>query len=147
VVGFQKGQSGNPATQFKPGESGNPSGPAPGYVHLSTRIKKLLGKGVDWEKVPVRGSDKLGKKYGDIGWDAIIYVALGQALSGDAAARKWLSESGFGKNIDVTSDGKALPQPILGGTQKDRTVKAKGGNGGVHINDSDQQDTGANQTN
>ena len=32
----------NPDTQFKPGQSGNPTGPKPGYKHLSTYIRDAM---------------------------------------------------------------------------------------------------------
>lgn len=114
-MGFKKGQSGNPATQFKPGQSGNPSGNPKGYVQTRTLMREMLEGEINWDEIPIRGSQQMEQKYGKRVMRAIIAVAIAKALEGDPAARRWLTETLYGKNIDVTSDNKPLPTPIYNG--------------------------------
>lgn len=136
----------NKDSQWKPGQSGNPAGVPKGTVQLSTIIKQLM-QDTDWDIIPVRKKDDVTKKYGKRGWTAITAVAVAQAMNGDAQARRWLSESAYGKNIDFTSDGKALPIPILGGAQPMSTKKpttTEGGDGSVSTDNSNGQNTPSN---
>lgn len=96
----------------KPGEVRNPHGAPVGSVHLSTIIERLLSKEIEWDKVPLKGGKKVQnrmlQRYGKKGWTAITYVAIAQAMNGDANARKWLSEAQYGNKIDITS--RMIPQ-------------------------------------
>lgn len=91
-------------TQFQPGQSGNPKGRPKGRRSLSTIIREL-GEGADklnWELMPDDAKD-LQKKYGDVlPFEAIVYVAMGQAVKGDQQAREWLRKAGYGDKLDIT---------------------------------------------
>lgn len=97
----------NPDTQFKPGESGNPAGKPKGTKHLSTIIREI-GDNLDWSKTTLKNKEQLQAQYGNNGWKAVVYVAWTKAMTGDAQAMKWLAENGFGKNIDLTSNGQSI---------------------------------------
>lgn len=94
------------------GEIRNPKGKPKGTKHLSTIIRDVL-ENLDWSKTTLKNKDELQKLYGKNGWKAIVYVATTKAMAGDPQAMKWLAENGFGKHVDVTTNGKDLPQPIL----------------------------------
>lgn len=108
------GEFPNPGTQFPPGKSGNPEGRPKGSLNWSTVVKKILEDEKLVDKV-------LGKKPGwweelpkkDAAHGIVVAMAI-KALSGDKDAAKWLRETGFGNKLDVTSDDKPLPTPILG---------------------------------
>lgn len=93
---FQKGQSGNPDTQFKPGQSGNPSGPKPGYKHISTHIQNMLNEEVfdpetQLKRVPL---------------EVIIKTALIKAEAGDKDSREWLAKYGYGQKFEFEHSGE-----------------------------------------
>ncbi len=98
--------------QWKPGQSGNPKGREPGTRSLSTIIRALTESPPDWGLLPLKGSAEMAEKYKNkSAWEAIIYVALGQAMAGDQQARDFLAKRGYGDKIDVdvTSGGKPIP--------------------------------------
>lgn len=80
-----------------------------GSRHLATLIRDI-GMNIDWDKTNLKDKKDLEAKYGKNGWQALIYVAMTKAISGDVKAMNWLSEYGFGKKIDLTSDD----EPIAG---------------------------------
>lgn len=81
---------------IKPGEVRNPHG-RPGAKNLSTIIKDILEEGaIEWEKVPIKGSAEMSRKYGKNGWRAIVYIATAQALSGNIQAMKFLQQAQYG---------------------------------------------------
>jgi hypothetical protein len=87
-------------TPFSKGKSGNPAGLPKGYVSLATRIQRILegdeqlpdiiaatiAKAVGGDKKPI---------------DAVIIVALLQALQGDKQWADWLSVNGYVKPKEV----------------------------------------------
>lgn len=83
------------------------NGKPKGTKHLSTIIKNI-GENIDWSKTTLKDKEVLKNKYGKNAWEAIVYVAFTKAISGDDKAMKWLSENGFGKNIDITSGGEKI---------------------------------------
>lgn len=89
-----------------------------GSKHLSTIIREI-GENIDWNKTTLKNKDELQKLYGKNGWQAIIYVAVTKAISGDTKAMDWLAKNSFGTKLDLTTNGKDLPTPILGGVAKD----------------------------
>lgn len=103
-------QRGNPkiaeagqATQFPPGVSGNPAGKPKGTRSLSTIIRDLLEGEQDfnWALLPDNSND-LKKKYESVvPFEAIVFVASGQAMRGDQAAREWLRKAGYGDKLDI----------------------------------------------
>lgn len=105
------GEFPNKATQFKPG---NPGGGRPkGTRSLSTIIRELTENPPDWDKLPLKGKEEMAEKFKNkSAWEAIVYVAMGQALAGDQQAREFLGKRGYGDKLDITSDHK--PLPILG---------------------------------
>lgn len=46
---------------------------------------------------------------------AIIEVATIKAINGDKQWADWLANNGWKQQIDLTTNGKDLPTPILGG--------------------------------
>lgn len=103
----------NPGTQWKPGESGNPAGKPKGTKHISTWIQELLND----EKFEARILDsKIGiKEFKGAPLKAIIEVAITKAINGDKQWADWIANNGWKQQIDVTTNGKDLPSPILGG--------------------------------
>jgi hypothetical protein len=95
----------NPETSFKPGQSGNPNG-RPKGKSLATIIRELESDEFDWKHVPIKNKDAV-KEMGSP-FKAIVYVALGQAISGDKSAREWLRKAGYGDKLDITTDGQQL---------------------------------------
>lgn len=107
-MGFQKGQSGNPAAQFKPGQSGNPEGKKPGVRSWSTIVQNLLAD----EELPEK---LLKKKPG--WWDAvenknaanlIVIAMVTRAIGGDDKAATWLRKTGYGDKLDLMSGDRPL---------------------------------------
>ena len=97
--------------KFKPGQSGNPNGRPKGSKNLATLIRELENEDFDWKHVPIKNKDavmQMGSPF-----RAIVMVALGQAISGDKAAREWLRKAGYGDRLDVTSDGEKLKVALV----------------------------------
>ena len=78
-----------------------------GSKHLSTIIREVIAN-IDWSKTTLKNKDQLKEMYGNNGWKAIVYVAYTKAMAGDPQAMKWLAENGFGKHLDVTSNGETI---------------------------------------
>ena len=97
----------NPDTQFKPGESGNPAGKPKGTKHISTWIQEMLND-PDFELKLKDGTILKGAPLA-----AIIKTAVAKAVSGDMRAFDILGKYGFGTKLDVTTNGKELPTPIM----------------------------------
>lgn len=115
--------------QFKPG---NPGGGKPkGTKSLATIVRQLEHEDFDWKHVPIKNKEAVAQMGSP--WKAIVYVALGQAISGDHSAREWLRKAGYGDKLDLTTLGKELPQPILGGISA------------IHRDNSNSKDQPANQ--
>lgn len=99
-------------SKWKPGQSGNPKGREKGSKSLATIIRELESEDFDWKHVPIKNKEavmQMGSPF-----KAIVYVALGQAISGDKAAREWLRKAGYGDKLSVDAEIK-LETPILGG--------------------------------
>lgn len=67
-----------------------------GAIHISTLIQNLAEE-LDWDKVPLKNKKELKSKYGKNGISAMIYVALGKAISGDTRAMTFLAKFGYGE--------------------------------------------------
>jgi len=92
--------------RFKPGQSGNPNGRPKGTKNLATIIRELESEDFDWTHVPIKNKEavmQMGSPF-----KAIVMVALGQAISGDKAAREWLRKAGYGDKLDVTSNEQTI---------------------------------------
>lgn len=101
---------------FKPGQSGNPAGKPKGARSLSTIIREFLEQELDWSLVPVKPerAKHLAEKYrGKAGWEALVAVAAGKAMSGDTKAMAWLSKAGYGDKITHDFDGGLFSQKKL----------------------------------
>jgi hypothetical protein len=94
---------------FKPGQSGNPAGTKPGTKHLKTLIQEI-GNDINWDMTRFNNETKqdLNNKYGKNGFKAIIYVMITKAIEGGVQEAKWLAENGYGKSVDITSDGNPI---------------------------------------
>lgn len=103
------GEFPNRDTQFQPGESGNPNGRPQGTRSLSTIIRDLTENPPDWKLIPIKGAEEMAEKYKNkSAWEAIIFVALGQAMTGDTQAREFLAKRGYGDKLDITSGGEPV---------------------------------------
>ena len=107
-------------TRWKPGQSGNPKGKPKGSLNLSTLIREI-GESIDWDKTNLKNKEELKAKYGNNGWKAIVYVAWTKAMAGDPQAMKWLAENGFGKHVDVTSNGETIKGATITFADKPKT--------------------------
>jgi len=111
---FKSGQSGNEEMQFQPGESGNPNGRPVGVRSLSTIIRELNESPPDWKLLPLKGSAEMAKRYKNkSAWEAIVYVAMGQAMAGDQQAREFLAKRGYGDKVVLEGGDSDKPIPIL----------------------------------
>lgn len=82
-----------------------------GSKHLSTLIREI-GENIDWDKTNLKNKEQLKTLYGNNGWKAVVYVAWTKAMAGDPQAMKWLAENGYGRQVDITSDGERIA-PII----------------------------------
>lgn len=85
-------------TKWKKGQSGNPSGPKPGYKHLSTHIQEMLNN----EKFDQILSEKKRKYYIEFQGaplKAIIITAIIKAIRGDKQWADWLANNGYGTKL------------------------------------------------
>lgn len=83
----------------KPGEVRNPTGKS--GVHISKHIQDLLND----EDFTVKNFLGGGKEYKGKPIDAIITVAIYQAMSGEKDWAEWLAKHGYTeKNINLTGD-------------------------------------------
>lgn len=87
------------AYKWKPGQSGNPSGTKKGSKHLSTWIQQML------TDETFSFSDKEGNTlYEGAPVQAIIGVAIYQAMLGRKDAREWLAKHGYGLKINLEGE-------------------------------------------
>lgn len=101
-----------PITSETAKELGSKGGKAKaGSKHLSTLIREI-GESIDWDKTNLKNKEELKAKYGNNGWKAIVYVAWTKAMAGDPQAMKWLAENGYGKQMDITSNGETINLPV-----------------------------------
>lgn len=94
---------------WKPGESGNPAGKPKGTKHLSKWIQEAL-EDDGFESRLTDGTLLKGMPI-----KAILNTLILKSLDGDLKAIDILAKYGYGSKIDLTSDYKELPTPILGG--------------------------------
>jgi hypothetical protein len=100
-------------TQFPPGVSGNPAGKPAGTKHISTWIQDLME---DEEFEALLPDPRDGwKTYKGAPMPAILKVMSIKAMQGDVKAFDALAKYGYGTKLDLTTNGKELPAPILGG--------------------------------
>ena len=104
----------------KKGEIRNPNGKPKGTRHLSTIIRNIM-EDIDWSKTNLKNKDEVQAKYGTKGWDALTYVAVTKAMAGDPQAMKWLAENGYGKQVDITSNGETLRGATITFADKPKT--------------------------
>lgn len=98
---------------FKEGEDPrrNTQGRQKGSKNLATIVRELEAEDFDWSKVPIKQKEA-AKAIGSP-WRAIVYTAIGMAMSGNVKAMEWLRKSGYGDKLDVTSDGKKIQTPLI----------------------------------
>lgn len=78
-----------------------------GSKHLANLIRQI-GSDIDWEKTNQKDKAALKERYGKNGWQAVVYVAFTQAISGDMKAMDWLARNGFGTKMDITTDDEPI---------------------------------------
>lgn len=118
---------------IKPGEVRNPTGRPKGSVSLSTRIREMMN---DENFVFKNNKGEVileGKPM-----DVIVSQAMLRASKGDMRAFDMLGKYGFGSKVDVTSDGKALPTPILSLEEPKEIIELEADSGVLRDN-SDQE--------
>lgn len=91
----------------KKGEVRNPNGKPKGTKHISTWIQEMLND-PDFELKLKDGTILKGAPLA-----AIIKTAVAKAVSGDMRAFDILGKYGFGTKLDLTTNGKELPTPIM----------------------------------
>ena len=100
---------------FKPGESGNTKGRPKGIVSVGARVRAILEQG-DQLPLAVKQTIETAVGEGKTALDAIIMVALLQALQGEVKWAKLLLEYGWGKPqavgklalVEDTADGSVV---------------------------------------
>lgn len=104
---------GRKKTQFQPGVSGNLAGKPKGSKHLSTYIQEML---TDESFTTEYVEGYTLKKHKGAPIQALIQVAVTKAVAGDTKWAEWLAKYGYGTKLDLTTNGKDIPTPILGHT-------------------------------
>lgn len=90
-------------TKWKPGQSGNPSGPKPGYKHISTWIQELLNdEEFEYTAIAGTGGNRLTFKGAPL--KAIVGVAVHKAIGGDPKWAEWLAKHGYGTKLIIGKD-------------------------------------------
>lgn len=92
----------NPDTQFKPGQSGNPKGASKGSKHISTWIQDITND-PDFTVDNFMGS---GKQFKGAPMEAIIAVAISNAMQGDDKWGNWLAKYGWTQKIELEHSGE-----------------------------------------
>src|SRR6266699_2741920 len=93
---------------FQKGVSGNPKGRPKGVKSLSTVIQQLLAdeelmdkisknKPTYWESLPSKNAA-----------NALGMAMLIKAIGGDTKAAAWITKTGFGDKVDLTSAGERI---------------------------------------
>lgn len=122
----------NAVDNLVPRKKGDPALPGAGRPRgsqsLSTIIRKLTENPPDWEKIRFEGKEEFTKTYGsNRAWEAIVYVAISQAMDGDHSAREFLAKRGYGDKIDFTSGGEPLKALVeFVGEKNDHPADDKG---------------------
>lgn len=83
-----------------------------GRRNLSTIVRDILEDEIDWTLVPIKNATELSERYKDKrAWEAMVYVAFAQAMTGNMKAADWLSKAGYGNKLEVS--GGADPIKFL----------------------------------
>lgn len=116
----------NPDTQFKPGQSGNPSGPKPGYKHISTWIEEMLND--EGFEANLIDSKKGVVEFKGAPLKAIIKTAIHKAIHGDKQWADWLANNGYGSLLKIQTEDprKEILDQYLGGDNVGQTQDTKG---------------------
>jgi len=113
---------------FKPGQSGNPNGRPKGSLNTATRLRRLLDITQNL-KNPITETIE-----GFTVLEQIDMKLIMKAKEGDLASIKEMYDRLEGKpqsSVDLTTKGKELPTPILGGLAKDA----------IHSDDGNKEDS------
>ena len=94
---------------WKPGQSGTPTGKPKGTKHLSKCIREAIEDATYKQKL------EDGQLIAEMPVKAIVSALIAKAIAGDYKAIDLLAKYGYGTKMDVTSDDKPLPVPIMGG--------------------------------
>ena len=100
--------------KFKPGQSGNPAGRPKGVPNTKTRLQRILNL-IEQHKNPVTGEMEAFTVAELLDMQQII-----KARKGDTRAYQILLERLEGRpsqSVDLTTNGKDLPTPILNGIE------------------------------
>ncbi len=96
-------------SRWRAGESGNPAGKPKGAKHLSTWIRELM-EDEDFGR-KIKGKTSIN----GAPVKAIVGTLILKAIEGDLKAFDLLGKYGWGTRLDVTSDYRSIPTPILSG--------------------------------
>jgi hypothetical protein len=95
----------------KPGEVRNPTGRPRGSLDMATRIKRILGNEIDWDKIAINNVEDLKMRYGNSAVaEAMIWVQVTKALLGDTAAFNALRKAAYGDSVTLEPD---MPQNVV----------------------------------
>jgi hypothetical protein len=86
-----------PATK---GEIRNPNGRPKGSKNLTTITKELLLNDINFDLLTTPQAKEIAMKFNNkSAWEAVVYIALDKALTGDVRAMDWLTKA-LGKEMD-----------------------------------------------
>lgn len=78
-----------------------------GRRNLSSIVRNLMESPITWKDIPFGDTSGYRLKFdGLVPWEAIVYVAVGQALSGDIMAMEWLRKAAYGNKVDIPLDSQ-----------------------------------------
>lgn len=110
-------------TPFKKGQSGNPKGRPKGSKNLSTVVRDLLNDEELLDKISTNKPSYYEHLPTKNGANAIVIAMMIEALKGNQKAAAWISKTGWGDKIDITSgDERISVAPIIISEIKPRNV-------------------------
>jgi hypothetical protein len=95
--------------QWQKGVSGNPKGKTKGAISMSKRIQHILSEDMDWGILQFSDESlqKLKDRFGNrCVADALVWVQISKALSGDTNAFNALREAGWGRMVNVDASAQ-----------------------------------------
>jgi hypothetical protein len=96
------------------GEVRNPRGRPKGSLNMATRVRKIMKRKIDWDKINIKDIERLKARYGNKPLaDAMILVQASKALTGDTQAFNALREAGWGRMVNVEGEAEIQVVHVL----------------------------------